>query len=86
MIFEKSKNVYVVLWLIKYQGDNPSGGLVVVLQIVVGSLQLNVTYCSPPTYNNCEVNQLLRKRVTTWVPILQSMGGFGQQHCSYYGC
>jgi hypothetical protein len=44
MIFEKIKNDCVVLWLIKYQGDKPSGGLVVVLQVVAGSLQLNVTY------------------------------------------
>jgi hypothetical protein len=69
MIVEKVKNGYVVLWLIKYQGDNPSGELVVVLQVVVGSLPLNVTYYSPPSYNNYEINQLLRKHVITWVPI-----------------
>jgi hypothetical protein len=60
--------------LIKYRGDNPSGGLVVVLQVVVGSLQLNVTYYSPPSYNNYEINQLLKNHVIAWVPILQSFG------------
>jgi hypothetical protein len=70
MIFEKVKNGYVVLWLIKYQGDNPNGGLVVVLQVVVGSLPLNVTYYSPPSHNNYKVNQLLRNHVITWVQIL----------------